>query len=76
MSWPGLCESDNIKRMITLTVIPLSGAYCNSNPQNSLSCKLERKDAGLKCEMEKTKNGFVGRHGLVVFTLDWRPERS
>ena len=28
MSWPGLCESDNIKRMITLTVITLSGAYC------------------------------------------------
>ena len=30
MSWPGLCESDNIKRMITLTVITLSGAYCIS----------------------------------------------
>ena len=28
MSWPGLCESDNIKQMITLTVITLSGAYC------------------------------------------------
>ena len=30
MSWPGLCESDNIKWMITLTVITLSGAYCTS----------------------------------------------
>ena len=29
MSWPGLCESDNIKRMITLTVITLRGAYCS-----------------------------------------------
>ena len=29
MSWPGLCESDNIKPMITLTVITLSGAYCS-----------------------------------------------
>ena len=28
MSWPGLCESDNIKRMIALTLITLSGAYC------------------------------------------------
>ena len=28
LSWLGLCESDNIKRMITLTVITLSGAYC------------------------------------------------
>ena len=28
MSWPGLCECDNIKLMITLTVITLSGAYC------------------------------------------------
>ena len=28
LSWPGLCESDNIKRMITLTVITLSGGYC------------------------------------------------
>ena len=27
MSWPGLCESDDIKQMITLTVITLSGAY-------------------------------------------------
>ena len=27
MSWPGLHKSDNIKRMITLTVITLSGAY-------------------------------------------------
>ena len=28
MSWPGLCKSDNIKRMITLTMITLSGTYC------------------------------------------------
>ena len=28
MSWPGLCKSDNIKQMITLTRITLSGAYC------------------------------------------------
>ena len=28
MSWPGHFESDNIKGMITLTVITLSGAYC------------------------------------------------
>ena len=28
MSWPGLCESENIKQMITLTVITLGGAYC------------------------------------------------
>ena len=28
LSWPGLCESDKIKRMITLTVITLSGAFC------------------------------------------------
>ena len=34
MSWPGLCESDNIKRMITLTVITLSGAYCTKSTQN------------------------------------------
>ena len=32
MSWPGLCESDNIKRMITLTVITLSGVYCSYKP--------------------------------------------
>ena len=32
MSWLGLCESDSIKRMITLTVITLSGAYCTKNP--------------------------------------------
>ena len=29
MSWPRLCESDNIKRMIILTVIALSSAFCN-----------------------------------------------
>ena len=29
MSWPGLCECDNSKRMITLTVITISGAYCS-----------------------------------------------
>ena len=28
MIWPGLCESDNIEQMITLTVITLSSAYC------------------------------------------------
>ena len=28
MSWPGLGKSDNIKPMITLTVITLSGAHC------------------------------------------------
>ena len=28
MSWLGLCESDNIKQMITLTVTPLSGIHC------------------------------------------------
>ena len=33
MSRPGLCESDNIKRMITLTAIILSGAYCITKPQ-------------------------------------------
>ena len=31
MSWPGLCESDNIERMITLTVITLSGTYSTMN---------------------------------------------
>ena len=28
MSWLGLLESDNIKQMITLTLITLIGAYC------------------------------------------------
>ena len=32
MSWRGLCECDNIKRMITLTVITLSGLYCILQP--------------------------------------------
>ena len=32
MNWPGLCDSDNNKRMKTLTVITLSGAYCNYKP--------------------------------------------
>ena len=31
LSWPGLCESDNIKQMIKLTVIPLSGFHCCTN---------------------------------------------
>ena len=34
MSWMGLGESDNIKRMITLTVIALSGAHCIWNMYN------------------------------------------
>ena len=28
MSWPGLCECDKIKRMITFAVITLSGFHC------------------------------------------------
>ena len=35
MSWPGLCESDNIKQMITITVITLSDIYCNNNSERS-----------------------------------------
>ena len=30
LSWPGHCESDKIKRMITLAVIPLSGLHCTT----------------------------------------------
>ncbi len=29
LKWPGLCRTDNINRMITLTVITISGAHCN-----------------------------------------------
>jgi hypothetical protein len=27
-NWPGLCKTDNIIRMITLTAITLSGGHC------------------------------------------------
>ena len=36
MSGPGLCKYDNIKRIITLTVITLSGTYCVCNIAKSI----------------------------------------
>ena len=47
MSWPGLCESDIIKQIITLTVITLSGAYCmiKCKEQNQINSGLHKVSA-------------------------------
>ena len=59
MSWPGLCESDYIKRMITL-----SGAYCTSKNFNFSAFKIILIPA-CSCGDAPTKSSNPGQFQYV-----------